>query len=87
VNFNKNLRADTWTKYPLPGFLNVRMMVALTRYLLFLIGIMMVARDRIELPTRGFSDPDGFLLPLYFQQLTHAGPALSCHKWTGVDMG
>ena len=41
--------------------------------------------ESIELPTRGFSDPGGFSMPLYFQQLTHTGPALSCHKWTGVD--
>jgi hypothetical protein len=82
VKFDNNLHADTWTKYPLLDFSAVGMMRDQTAYLLFLFGIYMVARDRIELPTRGFSDPGGFLWPLYFQQLTHAGPTLSCHKWT-----
>jgi hypothetical protein len=45
----------------------------------------MVARDGIEPPTRGFSDPSSAFWPPCFQQLTHTGPALSCHKWTGVD--
>ena len=45
----------------------------------------MVARDRIELPTRGFSDPKGVFWPPCFQQLTHAGPAPSCQEWTGAD--
>jgi hypothetical protein len=38
-----------------------------------------------QLPTRRFSDPRGVFWFSCFQQLTHTGPALSCHKWTGVD--
>jgi len=53
--------------------------------LLFLFLIMMVTRDRIELPARGFSDPCSVFWPPCFQQRTHAGPALGCHKWTGAD--
>jgi len=57
VKFDNNLHADTWTKYLLLDFSAVGMKLDQTAYLLFLFGIFMVARDRIELPTRGFSGP------------------------------
>jgi hypothetical protein len=45
------------------------MMLALADYLLFLFGIMMVARDGIEPPTRGFSERRGKFQPLSFNHL------------------
>ena len=46
----------------------------------------MVARDRIELPTRGFSDP-WLLWVLYIQQLyAHRPRAKLLSKVTGEDM-
>jgi hypothetical protein len=45
------------------------MELACSNYLLFLFGIMMVARDRIELPTRGFSERSVKFLPLTFNYL------------------
>jgi len=57
VGFDNNLHSDTWTKNPLLGFTALGMVRAFDFYLLFLIDFMVVARDRIELPTRGFSGP------------------------------
>ena len=51
------IEEDTGTICTRVGFSVVGTELAQRNYLLFLLRIMMVARDRIELPTRGFSEP------------------------------